>query len=188
MYLPVLQDSRLYEFLLDVDQDLAHEARRSKCPFCGAVLHSACYLRKPRGLPAGVNPGPAYRIRFSFCCSADGCRRRHTPPSVRFLGPKVYLGVMVALLTAMGQGPTPHSARTLGVVFGVNRRTLARWRGWWQTIFPKTGFWQRMKARFMPPVDPGGLPEALVRRFRGDTLFDRVVRVLKFLSEVTTVF
>ncbi|MGB2986847.1 MAG: hypothetical protein WBE26_13325, partial [Phycisphaerae bacterium] len=75
MYLPVLQDSRLYEFLFNVDQDLACEARRSKCRFCGAVLHSVCYARKPRGLPAGVHPGPAHRIRFSFCCSADGCRR-----------------------------------------------------------------------------------------------------------------
>jgi hypothetical protein len=188
MYLSVLQDSRLYEFLFDVDRDLAGEARRSKCRFCGAVLHSACYARKPRGLPPGVDPGPAHRIRFSFCCSADGCRRRHTPPSVRFLGPKVYLGVMVALLTAMRQGATPRSARSLHAIFGVDRRTLARWRVWWQTLFPKTGFWQRMKARFMPPVDQDGLPEVLVSRFRGDTLFNRVVRVLKFLSELTTVF
>jgi len=188
MYLPVLHDSRLYEFLFDVDQDLAGETRRSKCRFCGAVLHSACYTRKPRGLPAGVAPGPAHRIRFSFCCSADGCRRRHTPPSVRFLGPKVYLGVMVALLTAMRQGPTPRSARSLRSVFGADRRTLARWRVWWQTLFPKTGFWQRMRARFMPPVDQDGLPEALVSRFRGDTLLDRVVRVLKFLSRLTTAF
>ncbi|MGB2986346.1 MAG: AAA family ATPase, partial [Phycisphaerae bacterium] len=35
MYLPVLQDSRLYEFLFNVDQDLACEARRSKCRFIG---------------------------------------------------------------------------------------------------------------------------------------------------------
>ena len=168
MYLPVLQDSRLYEFLFDVDQDLASEARRAKCRFCGAVLHSACYPRKPRGLPAGIDPGPAHRIRF--------------------LGPKVYLGVMVVLLTAMRQGPTPQSARSLHDIFGVDRRTLARWRVWWQTLFPKTGFWRQMKARFMPPVDQDGLPEALVGRFRGDNLFNRVVRVLKFLSRLTTAF
>jgi hypothetical protein len=95
---------------------------------------------------------------------------------------------MVALLTAMRQGATPRSARSLHAIFGVDRRTLARWRVWWQTLFPKTGFWQRMKARFMPPVDQDGLPEVLVSRFRGDTLFNRVVRVLKFLSELTTVF
>jgi hypothetical protein len=107
---------------------------------------------------------------------------------VRFLGPKVYLGVMVALLTAMRQGPTPYGARKLNGFFGVDRRTLARWRVWWQTIFPKTGFWQRVKARFMPPVDQDGLPATLVDRFGADTLLDRVIRVLKFLSRFTTAF
>ena len=188
MYLSVLQDSRLYAFLFEVDQDLAGEARRSKCRFCGAALHSACYLRKPRGIPAGVDPGPAFPIRFSFCCSVDGCRRRHTPPSVRFLGPKVYLGVMVVLLTAMRQGPTPRSARKLGGLFGADRRTLARWRVWWQAVFPKTGFWRRTKARLLPPVPEDDLPRSLAGRFRGDTLLKRIVRVLKFLSGLSAVF
>lgn len=79
-------------------------------------------------------------------------------------------------------------SRLYEFLFDVDRRTLARWRVWWQTIFPETGFWRRMKARFMPPVDQDGLPEVLVSRFCGDTLFDRVVRVLKFLSELTTAF
>jgi hypothetical protein len=188
MYLSVLRDSRLYAFLMDVDRDLASQARQSGCRFCGAALHSACYLRKPRGLPAGIDPGPAYPIRFSFCCSAEGCRRRHTPPSVRFLGPKVYLGVMVVLLTAMRQGPTPRSARTLGAIFGADRRTLGRWRVWWQTVFPKTGSWRRMKARFLPPVAEPDLPRSLVGRFRGDTLLERIVRVLKFLSGASMAF
>ena len=191
MYLSLLQDSRLYPLLFKIDEDLASEARRSRCRFCGAALHSACYLRKPRGLPAGVHAGPAYRIRFSFCCSAEGCRKRHTPPSVRFLGPKVYLGVMVVLLAAMRQGTTPRSAKTLRRTFGVDRRTLARWRVWWQTVFPETRFWQRLKARFMPPVDQDGLPATLVDRFGADAgagLFDRVVRLLRFLSRLTTAF
>lgn len=188
MYLSVLQDSRLYAFLMEVDRDLASQAQRSKCRFCGGVLHSACYLRKPRGLPAGVDPGPEYPVRFSFCCSAEGCRRRHTPPSVRFLGPKVYLGVMVALLTAMRQGPTPQSLGTLGGIFGVGRRTLGRWREWWQTVFPQSEFWRRTKARFLPPVPPADLPASLIERFQGDTLLTRIVRVLIFVSEWATSF
>ena len=188
MYLSVLQDSRLYAFLMEVDRDLASQAQRSKCRFCGGVLHSACYLRKPRGLPAGVDPGPEYPVRFSFCCSAEGCRRRHTPPSVRFLGRKVYLGVMVALLTAMRQGPTPQSLGTLGGIFGVDRRTLGRWRVWWQTLFPQSEFWRRMKARFLPPVSPADLPASLIERFGGDALLTRIVRVLTFLSEWVAVF
>ena len=40
---------------------------------------------------------------------------------------------------------------------------LARWRHWWQAIFPVSAFWRRSKARFMPPV------AALAD---GDTLLD----------------
>jgi hypothetical protein len=188
MYLSVLQDSRLYGFLLEVDRDLASQAQRSRCRFCGGVLHSACDVRKPRGLPAGVDPGPEYPVRFSFCCSVEGCRRRHTPPSVRFLGPKVYLGVMVALLTAMRQGPTPRSLGKLGAIFGVGRRTLGRWRVWWQSVFAESEFWRRMKARFLPPVSPADLPASLIERFQGDTLLTRIVRILTFLSEWVTAF
>lgn len=188
MYLSVLQDSRLYAFLMEVDRDLALQAQQSRCRFCGGTLHSACYLRKPRGLPAGIDPGPAYPVRFSFCCGAEGCRRRHTPPSVRFLGPKVYLGVMVVLLTAMRQGPTPRSARALGAIFGVDRRTLGRWRVWWQTVFVESEFWRRMKARFLPPVLPPDLPGALIERFQGKSLLIRIVRLLKFLSQEAAAF
>jgi hypothetical protein len=186
MYLALLRDARLYAFLLQLDQDLAEATRRSACRFCGGRLHSACYARKPRGVPDGIDPGPAFSIRFSFCCDADGCRRRHPPPSVRFLGPKVYLRVMVVLLTAMRQGPTPRSLRQLRDTFGADRRTLARWRHWWQAIFPVSGFWQRVKARFMPPVTEHELPRSLVGRFHGDTLLNRILRMLTFLSDPAT--
>ena len=186
MYLTLLRDARLYAFLLQVDQDLADLTQESACRFCGGRLHSACYARKPRGLPDGIDPGPAFPIRFSYCCSIDGCRRRHLPPSVRFLGPKVYLSVMVVLLTVMRQGPTPRSLRELRGIFGADRRTLARWRHWWQAIFPVSAFWKRSRARFMPPVAETALPASLVVRFSADMLFDRVVRLLEFFSRWPT--
>jgi len=45
-----------------------------------------------------------YDRRHSFCCAEESCRRRTTPASVRFLGPKVYLGAIVALVTALRHG------------------------------------------------------------------------------------
>lgn len=188
MYLALLQDARLYAFLLQVDRDLAEVTQRSACRFCGGRLHSACYTRKPRGLPEGIDPGPAFGIRFSYCCSVDGCRRRHRPPSVRFLGPKVYLSVMVLLLTAMRQGPTPRSLHQLRGIFGADRRTVARWRHWWQAIFPVTEFWKRSQARFLPPVAEPELPASLVDRFDGPTLLERVGCILIFLSGWTRAF
>lgn len=182
MYLAILNDSRFYEFLLQVDRDLAEEVRRSGCRFCGAPLHSARYGRKPRGLPAGIDPGPQFPRCFSFCCSAEGCRRRHQPPSVRFLGRKIYLAAMVALLTAMRQGPMPRTTRQLKELFGADRQTLARWRAWWQAIFPRTRFWQRVRAWFMPLVGEAGLPQSLIIRFTGSGTQERVAQLLRFLS------
>ena len=182
MYLALLNDSKLYEFLLQIDRDLAETARQSACRFCGDRLHSACYLRKPRGVPEDIDPGPEYPVRFSFCCRAEACRRRHTPPSVRFLGRRVYLGVMVVLLTVMRQGPTPRSVESLQAIFGVGPRTLVRWQTWWHDIFPKSGFWRRVKARFMPAVAEADLPGALVLRFQGETLLQRIILLLTFLS------
>jgi hypothetical protein len=84
-----------WSFLLSVDKDLADSSRQQGCS-CGG-RHCANYPRAPR---AGPDHLPEeYRSRFSFCCDRDGCRRRMTPPSVRFLGRKVYLGAVVILIS-----------------------------------------------------------------------------------------
>ena len=100
---------------------------------CGGALHSASYDRKPRGCPAGL--GQEYAQRFSFCCAVDGCRKRTTPPSLRFLGRKVYLATVVTLISAMLLGTTPARLARLSIVPGIDRRTLARWRAWWRSTF-----------------------------------------------------
>ena len=89
MYQALLADVRFHQLLLNFDHDMADTARGQGCS-CGGVLHSARYRRKPRGLPAGLDK-KAYCWRFSFCCAVDGCRQRDTPPSLRFLGGRVYL-------------------------------------------------------------------------------------------------
>jgi len=188
VYLALLNDARLYEFLLQIDRDLAETARQAACRFCGDRLHSACYLRKPRGVPEDIDLGPEYPVRFSFCCRAEGCRCRHTPPSVRFLGRRVYLGVMVVLLTVMRQGPTPRSVESLQAVFGVRPRTLVRWQTWWRDLFPQGGFWRRMRARFLPAVAEPGLPGTLLLRFHGETLRERMILLLKFLAPLSPSF
>ena len=95
MFGALLAEGELYELLQRFDEDLAAEHRAGGCPRCGGVLHSARYRRKPRGF-AGL--APEYGRRLSFCCARAGCRQRATPPSLRFLGRKVYLGAVVVLL------------------------------------------------------------------------------------------
>jgi hypothetical protein len=99
LYQAVLADAKFHEQLLVFDRDLSVTARAAGCHLCGGALHSAQFARKPRGCPAGLSQ--AYGPRFSFCCAADGCRKRMTPPSLRFLGRKVYLATVVTLISAL---------------------------------------------------------------------------------------
>jgi hypothetical protein len=179
----LLRDATLYDVLFELDRDLAAQTRAAGCP-CGGVLHSARYPRKPRG---GLEDlGPAYTTRLSFCCAVEGCRRRVTPPSVRYLGRRVYLGAVVVLVTAMRAGITARRAAQLREWLGVSSRTLARWRRWWRETFVASAFWQEMKGRFAPPVAPHKLPASLLERFVADHVHARVVAVLKFLAPITT--
>lgn len=180
-----LQDARFWSVLLDIDRDIAEEARKGCCPFCKGPLHCAHYERKPRGFEA-EGLAVEFRYRLSFCCGREGCRRRQTPPSVRFLGPKLYLGAIVVLVTAMRQGPTPRGLRELRTLFGADRRTISRWQELWREVFPATKFWAVAKARFMPPVEEKHLPHSLVDKFKGSTLETRMRDALRFLAPITT--
>jgi len=184
MYHDLLRDASFWSFLLSVDKDLAGIARQNACP-CGGRLHRANYPRNPRGGPADL-PGE-YRCRFSFCCDRDGCRKRMTPPSVRFLGPKVYLGAVVVLVAAMRQGPSPRRVSELSRLFDADRRTIARWQVFWREHFPRTPFWKVARARFVPVVAVTTLPRSLLEAFvhRHD---DREGwrNLLRFLSPITT--
>jgi hypothetical protein len=103
--------------------------------------------------------------------------------SVRFLGRRVYLALAVVLVSARRAGPTPAAAR-LGTQLGVARRTLQRWRDWWQEQFPLTPLWRAACARFMPPVPAKDLPGELLDRFAGPA-HEAVMRLLIWLGPVT---
>lgn len=164
--------------LLTIDRDLAEKVREDGCP-CGGRLHAAHYHRKPRGGTAG--PDRDFSLRLSFCCDVDGCRCRSTPPSLRFLGRRVYLGVVVVLVTALRQGPSPREHAALQKHLGVDRRTIVRWQAWWKDHFPATRFWKVARARCAPLVKPTELPRTIVEAFRADCM-ERMASLLRFLS------
>lgn len=183
MSLSILQDARLYEVLHRLDVDLAQRARTSGCRHCDGVLHSAHYARKPRGGP----PGLAAKIdqRLSFCCARDGCRRRMTPPSVRFLGRRVYFGAVVLIASALRDGLTARRVRALREQLGVDIRTLRRWRCWWQEAFVESAFWRAARARFAPPLAEAALPGALLERFTAEVSPGSLVQALQFLAPIS---
>ena len=183
MCLTLLQDSRLYGFLLTIDEGFAEQVRVAGC-HCSGRVHRADYERKPRGGPSDL--GPEYDKRFSFCCAVEGCRSRKMPPSVRFLGRRVYLGAVVLLVSAMQGGITDRRAADLKERLGVSRRTLWRRRSWRHQRFPSSDFWKRERGRFIPPLDAGTLPASLLERFTGEDDRSRVVQALSFLAPLTT--
>jgi hypothetical protein len=181
LYQALLTDARFQEQLLIFDRDLAANAREDGCPRCGGTLHLARFRRKPRGVPGGV--GDDFRQRFSFCCAAEGCRKRNTPPSLRFLGPKVYLATVVTLVTAMQQGVTAARVQRLSAELGIDRRTLGRWRKWWLETFAGP-FRPVAMAAFMPSLDLTGVPTTLLDRYVGD-LAAKLISLLRFLDPLT---
>jgi hypothetical protein len=178
----VLSDSRFFSTLTQFDQDLAAGVRAAGCG-CGGRLDSARYPRKPRGGPADL--GAEYGWRLSFCCAEEGCRRRVTPESVRYLGRRVYLGVVVVLVSAMEHGLSVRRVAELNEHLGIGLRTLRRWRQWWRRAFVESRLWRGERGRFMPPVEARALPYSLLARFGGEAAA-QARRILEFLSPLTT--
>lgn len=165
-----------------IDADLAASTRANGCPVCGGRLDVANYPRKPRGAD-GL--GDDYDLRASFCCAVDGCRRRCTPPSVRFLGRKVYLGAVVVLVSALAHGPTKTSLTKLSALLGITRRTLARWCRWWSTTFATSRFWESLRGRFVPEAEAATLPASVLSRITaGDE--PTIVTLLHLLAPIST--
>jgi hypothetical protein len=173
-----LADQELFQILEKVDADLTEAARSKGCLLCGGKLHRSDYDRKPRG-------GPQWELRFSLCCAQEGCRRRHTPPSVRFMGRRVYAGLVVVLVSAMIHGLKPERVKLLRDALGIDRRTLERWRQWWLVTFVESSFWRAARARFMPPLCHKTLPLSLCERFKVERR-DRLLDLLRFLAPITT--
>jgi hypothetical protein len=175
-------DREFFFHLFRIDEQLAEKVRACGCG-CGGRLHRADYGRKPRGLPPEVEE--AFSRRISFCCDREGCRERSTPPSVRFLGRRVYVGAVVVLACAMRQlakaGPDGDASRAVQAP----SRTVGRWSRWWQMAFIASRLWQSERGRFMPPVSTSRMPGSLLERFPG-TGSDKLGAMLRWLSPLST--
>lgn len=177
-----LSDWKFFQFLFSLDEDLAEEARKGGCPICHGPLHQAHYPRKPRGW--GLEPDEGIDRRFSFCCYL--CRRRRTPPSFRFLGRKVYVGVVLILVSALVGDASPRRRKRLGEICGAADRTLGRWRTWWAEVFSQSKVWLGCSAGIRLDGAPAvPIPLRLLHGFRRKTLTDTALGVLRHLLPVT---
>lgn len=179
MYAEIFSQASFPDALLALDRDLALAAKLQGCPRCHGVLDVANYPRKPRGGPFAL--GDEHSRRLSLCCRRDGCRLRVTPPSVRFLGRRVYLSVVVLLCGVLQQGPTSWRMDALRRKVGADRRTLARWRRWWVERVGHSRVFEIGRAQFMPPAEAAQLPLSLVESFVGPAS-ERVLHALRWLA------
>jgi hypothetical protein len=163
-----------------IDDDLATKVQAAGCSFCGGRLDVANYPRKP---PVEDKLRDEYVVRRSFCCAVEGCRRRRTPPSVRFLGRRVYPAAVVVLATALQQGPSKKSVTELSALLGISRRTLSRWRRWWTTMFAASRFWTGLRGR-IPAADEATLPASVLSVMSADE--PAVVSLLRLLAPMST--
>ena len=171
-----------FEGLMAVDRAIVARAAEEPCRDCGGPLYRGDYSRKPRGglLSAGT---AAWERRFSLCCGRDGCRHRATPPSVRFLGRRVYAGAVVVLASAMALAAI--SAGALVRATGVPALTTRRWLRWWRGPFVASAPFVDLSARLVPAPDRRALPASLLTRLASDPT-TRVAKLLVWLAPLTT--
>lgn len=183
MFHTFIADDKFCSHLFFIDQEIATKVKKDACPYCGARLDRADYPRKPRG-GLIAKDGETFDRRISLCCSREGCRKRVTPPSVRFLGRKVYLGVsvLVASLNELGAS-TPVAIRAQTGIFP---RTVRRWADWWKNHFSRSRFFIEAQGQFMPPVEKEDLPTSIFRRFSQTSFSKKLFSMLKWLSPMTT--
>lgn len=174
----LLNVPQLFPLLLAIDEDLAAGVQAQGCPHCGGKFHCGDFPRKPRGCPERFVE--AYSKRASFDCSV--CRRRTTPASARFLPRRLYVSVVMVLVSARR---TPQES-WLARLFEVPQRTVDRWRHWCRHDFVATLLYQSLQGQFLPPLSSAALPANLLDRLEANCPTDRLVRLLKLIAPLST--
>jgi hypothetical protein len=178
-----LFNASFHLFLNKIDQEFLDKERKKGCCYCQGVLHQADYPRSPFGVPSAFRA--SYNERFSLCCSQ--CRKRVTPPSVRFFGrrwfPAPLLILISALMLGINERRLEQVRRHLGIT--VSESTWKRWRRWWREQFMQTPFWRQMKGLFPPAPDLAGFfPRSLLDVFQGK-LEEKIFQCLTLLAPIT---
>ena len=172
-----------FERLTAIDEAIVSRAAAERCRLCGGPLHRGDYPRKPRGGAIAIAIEERSVRRFSLCCGREGCRRRAMPPSVRFLGRRVYVGaaVIAASVIALVVG----AARAIRGSTGISARTTRRWLRWWRGPFTTLPCFVDISARSVPAVCRRTVPLSILERLVGDR-DTRLEKLLGLIAPLTT--
>ena len=164
-----LQGNRdFFQKLRQLDFDLFTAAKGKSCNLCGGRLDTSHFPRKLR------DAIDQEERRFSLCCRNEGCRKRVTPPSLRFFGRKVYSAWAVILVLDF--------CEALGLDRMISRQTLARYRQFWQERLAESSPFMRLARGELPPGTPAAnTPGPLLYHFGFPSQSGRVA-VLRFFT------
>ncbi len=174
-----LMNTSVHLFLEVIDQELANDVLNKQCPDCAGSLHKANYPRSPMGISPEFRDH--YSERLSFCC--DTCRKRTTPPSVRFFGRRWYPAPVFMLICLLSLGINERRLSQMKRYFGltINESTWKRWRRWWRESFIATDFWRKEKGLVASSLEETiSFPRALLKLFSG-TFDKKMELLLRFL-------
>ena len=144
MQLASNSDPRLWDPLCLVDEREASRVRRAGGRHCGGALHSARYARRPRGVPRGgclrgTGSGHAAQFLLRGVSASDEARLgAHS-------GRRVNVGLLALLLPVLLGHGSPMAVSAACRRLGLSRRTLRRWRRWWQETFADSAFWRAQR-------------------------------------------
>lgn len=172
-------DANFHLQLFKLDQTILAETSEAGCPYCSGPLYQAHYPRTPFGVP--VDMRQFYEQRFSLCCGQ--CRRRTTPQSVRFLGPRRFVAFVMVLLSSQQARPTEKRLERLFRRFKIqcSLTTWKRWRKWWKETFPVSSLWREMRGLFVQHDAISFYPKDVLKQFSDNRLL-RFLRLIAPLS------
>jgi hypothetical protein len=182
-------DREFFLELTHIDEEIARQVAAARCPWCGGPLDRSDFDRKPRGdLFIAADVTLPWR-RISFCCRRDSCRRRSTPPSVVFLGRRVYAGAVVIVASALAlswqRAMASQDAAPQRTATQVPLRTLRRWARWWQGELTATSLFAALRGLLASPIETSRLPCSLLERLAGSAV-DQLRALLRLLAPLTT--
>ena len=102
------------------------------------------------------------------------------------MGRRVYwYGIILVAVSLLQSTPAKRSMNRLQQLYDVDRKTILRWRHYFQEIFPTGSLWQRLRGRLSAQVKNTNLPFDLLNHFihHCDDIQESLIRCLWFLAQ-----
>jgi hypothetical protein len=135
------------EFATRIDIEFSEKACLKGCLHCGGTLHFARYQRKGRLIDIALPDD--WGSFHSLCCSAEGCRKRVRPLSIRYAGQSPFNVSLFLLAELIQSGGTERSIISLSKELSISERTIRRWLLLWKKIYTNSTWWRKIASVWM---------------------------------------